>query len=419
VRLLLFTGKGGVGKTTVAAATGVHASRCGLKTLLVSTDPAHSLADALDVPLGPTPLEPESGLSAVQVDARARGERSWRSVQEYLIGMMDALGVDPISAEELTVLPGAQEVLALLEVRDLAVAGGYDLMVVDCAPTAETLRLLALPEAIARSLEKALPVQRRILRAMAVGARLGARSDGRTRGTGVGAGAGAGRGAVPTRDHVVEAAERLHAELAGVREVLTAPQTSVRLVVTPESVVLAEARRTWTSLALYGYPVDGVVANRLMPSGGRDAWRAGWARAQAVRMAELADSFRDVPIVRAGYASDEPVGMTLLAGLGEELYGAPDARTAKALLAAPSVAAPLRVERDGDEFVLVLTLPLALRDEVDLARVGDDLRLEVAGHRRMLALPSALRRCVVTSAALRDGALRVRFRPDPALWRAP
>jgi arsenite-transporting ATPase len=403
VRLLLFTGKGGVGKTTIAAATALHAARSGVKTLVVSTDAAHSLADCLDRPLRADPIEIEPGLSAVQVDARRRGERSWRGLQEYLIAVLDTLGVDPVAAEELTVLPGVEEVLALLEVRDLADSFGSDLVVVDCAPTAETLRLLALPEALTRYLERALPVERRVMRAMAAGAR-----------------AGRGRGVLPPpRDYVVEAAERLHAELAGVRDLLAAPSTSVRLILTPESVVLAEARRAWTSLALYGYRVDAVVANRLVPGDGGDAWRSAWADAQATRLAEVEASFASVPVQRAGYAAQEPVGVAALAALGDELYGPASGDAAVRLLATPGVGRPLQVERDGEEFVLRLDLPLARRADLELARVGDDLRVRVGDYRRVLALPSGLRRCDVVGAALRDGALQVRFRPDPALWRAP
>ncbi len=399
MRLLLLTGKGGVGKTTVAAATAVHAARCGVKTLVLSTDAAHSLADALQVGLGPQPTEVLPGLSAQQVDTRARGERSWRGVQEYLIAVLDALGVDPIAAEELTALPGAEEVLALLEVRDRVLDGRWDLVVVDCAPTAETLRLLALPEALAGALQRLLPMERRVMRALAAGAR-------------------PGRAGLPLpRDHVVEGAERLHAELAGVREVLGAPSTSVRLVLTPEAVVLAEARRTWTSLALFGYTVDAVVANRLVPGGGGDAWRAGWARAQAERLAEVEASFAPVPVQRAGYAEREPVGAEALAALGEQLHGPVGPGSAAAMLAAAPRAAQLRVERSGAEFVLVMQLPLAQREAVDLTRRGDDLTLVVGGHRRVVALPSALRRCRVLGASLRAGELRVRFEPDPDLWR--
>lgn len=405
MRVLLFTGKGGVGKTTVAAATAVHAARCGVKTVVASADAAHSLADCLGRPLGPDPVEIEPGLSAVHVDARARGERSWRGVQEYLIGVLDALGVDPVRAEELTVLPGAEEVLALLEVRDLVTRADHDLVIVDCAPSAETLRLLALPEALSRYLELALPVQRRVLRAMAAGARVTLGTD---------------PGIPKPRDHVVEAAEQLHAELSGVREVLGGPDTSVRLVLTPEAMVIAEARRTLTALSLYGYAVDGVVANRLVPDGGEDGWRSGWARAQAARLAEAEPSFAPAaPMLRAGYAESEPIGVDALAELARSVYGPARPDGAAGLLAAPDPGSRLRVEREGEEFVLVLPLPEADRDQMSLSRVGDDLCLQVAGHRRSLSLPSALRRCVVQGASLRSGLLRVRFRPDPALWRVP
>ncbi|WP_088289376.1 ArsA family ATPase [Kineosporia sp. A_224] len=406
MRLLLLTGKGGVGKTTVAAATAVHAARCGVKTLVASTDAAHSLGDALAAPVGSTPTEVADGLFAQQVDARARGEQSWREVQEYLIGVLDALGVDPVAAEELTVLPGAEEVLALLEVRDQVRGGPWDLVVLDCAPTAETLRLLALPEALSRYLDRMLPVERRVLRALSAGR--GAGTAGRT----------ARRGGVPVpRDSVVEAAERLHAELNGVREVLTDTATSVRLVLTPETVVVAEARRTWTSLALHGYRVDGVVANRVIPAQGEDAWRSGWAAAQAVRLAEVGSSFAPVPVLTVPYAAAEPVGAAALADLGETLYGPAGAASARALLAEPTGEAPLRVERSGPEFVLVLDLPLARREDLELGRRGDDLLVGVGSARRVIALPSALRRCRVVGAHLRDGRLRVRFEPDPELWR--
>ncbi|MFP5336434.1 MAG: ArsA family ATPase [Actinomycetes bacterium] len=392
MRVILFTGKGGAGKTTTAAATAVHAARRGTKTLVLSTDPAHSLGDALGLTLRGEPAEVEPGLSAQQVDARLRAERSWRGIQEYLIGLLDAVGVEAPAAEELTVLPGAEEVLALLEVRDHVRTGPWDLVVVDCAPTAETLRLLALPEALSWLMARAFPHERRLARAL---------RPVLDRATGL---------PMP-HDSVLDAVDRLRAELADVREVLTDAATSVRLVLTPEAVAVAEARRTLTSLALHGYPVDGVVANRVVPDGD-DPWRSGWARAQAARLVEVRDSFAPVEVLAAPYLPAEPVGPNALAELAAALYPA-DVDP----LAVPSAPAPLVVERSGEEFVLELRLPLADRRDVDLARRGDELVVTVGSHRRHLSLPSALRRCVVVGASLREGRLRVRFEPDPALWR--
>jgi arsenite-transporting ATPase len=393
VRVLLFTGKGGVGKTTTAAATAVRAARLGTKTLVASTDASHSLGDALGVELAPAPAEVEPGLFAQQISTLARAEEQWRGVQQYLLDVLDHVGLDPLAAEELTVLPGAEEVLALLEVRDQVREGPWDLVVLDCAPTAETLRLLALPDAVSAYLGRALSPERRVARALRPVL---------------------GRRGVPLPDDpVVTALARLQAELADVREVLAAPTTSVRLVLTPEAVVVAEARRTLTSLALFGYVVDGVVANRVVPDGD-DPWRAAWAAAQAGQLDDVRASFAPAPVLLSGFASAEPVGVEALAALAEEVYADAGLDWLDVAPHAPG----MRVERSGQEFVLELRLPLADRRDLDLARRGDELVVTVGSHRRVLALPSALRRCTVVGASLREGALRVRFEPDPALWRS-
>ncbi len=392
MRVLLFTGKGGVGKTTVSAATASLAASRGLKTLVISTDPAHSLADAFGVALDGDPTEVDTGLYGQQVDTQKRFEQSWREVQRYLLAVLEEAGVDALEAEELTVLPGADEVLALLEVRNQVASGRWDLVVVDCAPTAETLRLLALPEALGWYMDRVFPVERRVVRSLRpVLSRVA--------------------GVPMPHEKVFDAVERLHGELAEVRRVLTDPASaSVRLVLTPESVVVAEARRTLTSLSLYGYRVDGILANRVFPQAGGDDWRAGWVEAQSRQLAEVEASFAPLPIHRASYVGVEPVGLAALVELAEQTYGAgePWARV--------DVPDPVSVERDGDEFELLVALPHADRRDVGLARKGDELVLTVGAHRRVLALPSALRRCDVVGAALRGGRLRVRFRPDPSLW---
>lgn len=391
MRLILFTGKGGVGKTTAAAATATLAAARGAKTLVLSTDPAHSLADAFGVDLSGSPAELETGLYGVQVDAQPRFERSWREVSGYLRELLRASGVDPIEAEELTVLPGAEQLIALLAVREQAQSGIWDLVVVDSAPTGETLRLLALPEALGFYASRLAPLGSRLLRSL---------RPAFTRASGVAA----------PGEAVFTALGRLAEQLREAREILTGSGASVRLVLTPESVVVAETRRALTTLALYGYRVDAVVANRVFPPAGADEWRASWIRAQQEQLGEIRACFGPIPVYEAPYQPAEPVGTAALGALGQSIYGAQD------LLAGTLPGAPLSVRADGAEFVLELALPLAARGEIDLGRRGDELVVSVGAHRRVLALPSVLRRCEVISAAFADGWLRVRFRPDPAQW---
>jgi arsenite/tail-anchored protein-transporting ATPase len=397
MRILLFTGKGGVGKTTAAAATAVFAAARGSKTLVLSTDPAHSLADAFDVDLGPEPVEIDTGLYGQQVDTQRAFEASWRDVQHYLRDILEQGGVDPLEAEELTVLPGIEEVLALLELRAQVAGGRWDTIIVDCAPTGDTLRLLALPDALRWWTQRMFPPERRVLRSLRpVLSHL------------------AGLPLPP--DEVFAAVDRLSAELGQVRDLLVDPAvSSVRIVLTPEAVVLAEARRTLTSLSLYGYRVDGIVANRVFPDSdsAADPWRAGWVDAQRVQLSAADASFPGIPVWRSTYAAREPVGVAPLGVLAEATYDGTDP------LQIAQTPEPLSVEQVcADEYVMSVALPHAERRDVELVRKGDDLVLTVGSCRRAIALPSVLRRCLVDGAALRDGRLRVRFRPDPDLWLA-
>jgi arsenite-transporting ATPase len=387
VRILLFTGKGGVGKSTTAAATSVLAASRGLKTLVLSTDAAHSLADAFGTPVGSEPTEVGEHLFVQQVDAQRLFERSWADIQRYLLSVLDVAGVDPVAAEELTVIPGAEEVLALLELRLQALSGTWDVIVVDCAPTAETLRLLALPEALGWYMDRVFPFGRKAVKAF---------RPVLTKAVGV---------PMP-EDTVFDAIERLHTELDEVRQMLTGPEASVRLVMTPETVVLAEARRSFTTLSLFGYRVDGVVANRVFPDPGPeggDAWRAGWVAAQREVLADVEQSFAGLAQWRSVYRAAEPVGLEALRDFAEQVYGDGDP------LSAPEGEGPLRVTRTETGALLRLELPLAEKAEVDLARHGDEIIVTVGSYRRLLSLPPGLARHRVAGAAMRDGALQVRF----------
>ncbi len=393
MRVILFTGKGGVGKTTSAAATAVEAARAGVKTLVMSTDAAHSLGDALAVDLGGShtgvPVDVEPGLSALQVSPPHLLGKSWRVVQDYLLSVLGTVGIDPVVAEELTRLPGAEEIAALLELRAQVESGPWDLVVVDCAPTAETLRLLALPEALAWHLERLLPAQRGLIRTLRPAA--------------------AAAAGVPLPDpDVVAAVTGWHRQMRDVHRLLTGDQTSVRLVLTPERVVIAESRRTWTSLSLYGFVVDAVVVNRVFPDAA-DAWRASWNAAQKDGLVEVRESFAGLPVVVTPYLSAEPIGVEALAALAAGQEGAAD-------VLAPVAHRGLAVEQTAEGFLLTLPLPLAHAADLGLQRRDDELVVTVGEHRRVLTLPAALQRCVVEGASVRDGLLRVRFVPDEEVW---
>jgi arsenite/tail-anchored protein-transporting ATPase len=376
LRVVLFAGKGGVGKTTAAAATAALAAERGARVLVVSTDPAHSLAGALGVPLTAEPT-PVGGLHALRVDARARFERRWPGARGWLAELLGVPGLDGVAAGDLALPPGVAELAALLEVRDRAAAGDWDAVLLDCAPTGQLLPLLALPEELSGSLERLWPVHRRVVRTVRPAGLAGA-------------------------------VDSLQAALAGVRSVLAS--ATVRLVVTPESVVVAEARRTLTALALHGYPVDSVLANRVLPAAAGDgAWARELRSAQAAALAALGP---DLLVVRAAYRAAEPVGLPALRSLGAEVYGALDP-----IGPGPRPEAPAVSRADGG-YELRVPLPHVRRADVRLARSGDDLVVSVGDQRRRLALPSVLRRCVAVGASAGDGAVRVRFRPDPKLWPA-
>lgn len=376
-RILLFTGKGGVGKTTLAAATAARLAVRGHKVLVCSADPAHSLGDVFDRPLTGEPSEVDTCLYAAHVDARGLVDRSWQEIRRQLRVALAGAGIDELDAAELTVLPGVDELVALSEVARLARAGPWEVVVVDCGPTAETLRLLALPEAVAGYVER--------LRGPA---RLASRST-------------------------AAAVIRLAEHLGGLRELLVDPEvTSVRVVLTPERLVVAETRRTLAALALRGIQVDGLIANRLVPRASR--WRgpaASWLRTRRAEqdtvLAELGTS-TTLPVHLVEHRPVEPVGTGPLLELAGELYGEDDPLTAP-FTGGPT--RPLLSIRTLSESVheLGIALPLTDTSSLELARIGDELAVTVDGVRRLVALPVLLRRHTVVDATADGDGLVLRF----------
>jgi arsenite-transporting ATPase len=384
-RVILFTGKGGVGKTTAAAATALRCAEQGLRTIVVSTDPAHSLADSFDCPLGPLRTELAPNLWGEQLDAQDRLEDSWIEIQAWLREVLEWAGVDAIEAEELALLPGLDELFGLVDIKAHVDSGEWNVVVVDCAPTAETLRLLSLPDVLAWYMNRVFPVGRRVNKLVApVLARVST---------------------LPVAgDEVFAATRRLYDRLAAVRDLLTDVQrTSVRLVVNPERMVIAEASRTYTYLSLFGYRVDAVIANRLLPADVVDPWFKAWKETHAEHLAAIEEGFAPLPVLRAELAADELVGIPRLREFGARLYG--DIPPAALLHEADAMA----VTRCGEERELTLPLPNAERDELELGRRQGELLVRVGSYRRSIVLPESLRRREVLGASLDGARLRVRF----------
>ena len=385
MRILLFTGKGGVGKTTTAAATAVACADRGLETLVVSTDPAHSLADAFDIDLGSQPGPIAEHLWGQQLDATERMEESWGDIQGWLQEVFAWAGLAAVEAEELAVLPGLDEIFALADIRTHASSGDWDVLIVDCAPTAETIRLLSLPDVLSWYMERLFPIGRRVNKV--VSPVLGKLTN------------------LPVAgDDVFAATRRFYDRLDGVKELLTDPAiTSVRLVVNPERMVIAEARRTYTYLSLFGYRVDAVVANRLLPDDIKDEWFDRWRSLHAEHLTAIEEGFAPVPVLKAYLAGDELVGLDQLRAFAAALYGSDDPAAIR------HDGEPMKVTRRQGRYVLTLDLPFADHDDLDLGRRGDELLVRVGPYRRAVVLPDSLRRRPVEGAKLRAGKLAVTF----------
>jgi arsenite/tail-anchored protein-transporting ATPase len=383
-RTILYTGKGGVGKTSVAACTARTCAAQGLKTLIVSTDPAHSLSDSLAVDCGgePTPVSP--GLWGQEVRAQDEMQRHWSGVQEWLGELLMERGVDRISAEELTVPPGMDELFALLRLQAHHDSGVWDVVVVDCAPTGETLRLLSFPDVARWWIDKVFPFERQILAA----ARPLARSllD------------------IPLPSQAVFAdIERLSHNLIAMNEILRdRTHCTIRLVMNPERMVIGEAMRTFTYLNLYGYLTDAVVVNRLFPESVGDYF-AAWRRVQQEHMELVQSAFEPVPVLRAPFFEQEVVGPEMLDRLASALFA--DANPAAVMF--DGTAQSLEVLDDGA--LLRLALPFADKGDISLKKIGLELVVTVEGQRRTIMLPPAMAAMRPGGATFEDGALEIRF----------
>jgi arsenite-transporting ATPase len=394
VRILVYTGKGGVGKTSVAAASAILCAARGYRTIVLSTDIAHSLADALDIKLGPEPAEIAPNLWAQEPDVYFNIGRYWRTIQNYVADLFSWHGLDEVLAEEMSVLPGMDELGNLLWIADHVDQGKFDVIVVDAAPTGETLRLLSLPEASRWWVERIAPIGKRVSR---IGGPVLQRMLG-----------------VPMpKEEVFKAAERLLRRLDRLHKLLADPeQSTVRVVLTLEKMSIAEAQRSFTYFHLFGYPSDLVVANRILPpdAGG---YLAGLRKIQQRYLPVVQQEFGPVPVRTVPMFDREMVGLERLREVGEALFG--DGDPAEILYRGR----PYEVLRDGDGYVLKLELPFTSKEAVRLNRTGDELVLHVGTWRRSLMLPRVLLDAPTTGAKMDGQTLRIEFEaPSHAAARA-
>jgi len=390
MRIILFTGKGGVGKTTVSAATALAAAARGSRTLVVSTDVAHSLGDALAVEIGRDIRRIGPNLWGQEVDALYQLEKYWGVLRQYISSVPRARGLDDVVADELANLPGMEEIASLMQLTSVARDNRFDVIIVDCAPTGETMQLLSFPEMARWWLEKLFPIQRAVARMARpvvqpfVGIPL------------------------PT-DDVFTAVKDLILKVDDMRGLLADPEiSSIRLVLNLEKMVIKETQRAYTYFSLFGYATDAVIVNRSLPQTVDGRFLSGWVEAQRRYRDMVQEAFAPLPILELPLSENEIVGRRRLLDAARLLYGDRDP-TARLFTGVPQ-----KVERKGKRYVLTLAAPFTERGKVDISQKGDDLMVRVGAYKRNLALPRTLAGLQATGAHLDGERLLITFSREAA-----
>lgn len=389
MRVIVHTGKGGVGKTSVSAATALRCAEMGLKTIVISTDTAHSLGDSLEAKIGPEPIQVHPNLWAQEVDARYSMDKYWGRIQRYLTALFTRQGVEDIVAEEVTILPGLEEGAHLLWINQYMEQGFYDVLIVDAAPTAETLRLLSLPDVTRWWFEKIITLTRGAAKILKpIGKVLGRNTD-----------------AIPD-DSAWNEVNLLFDTLDKVRKLLSDPEvSSVRLVVNPEKMVIKETQRTYTYLNLYGYATDAIICNRIIPDEVTDPYFTMWKANQRENIGFIGEAFGTLPILKSPMFGHEVSGLDRLRLLGNELYK--DVNPAQKLFDGKTHTIE-QIAEDG--FKLSVPLPFADKSDMDIYRSRDELTLRVGPYRRNIVLPYALWDLEIADARFEQSTLNIQFK---------
>ncbi len=387
MRVILYTGKGGVGKTSVAAATALQAAESGYKTIVLSTDAAHSLSDSFDFPLANEPRLIVPNLWGQETDLAKTLEDNRREIHDYLSALLAWRGVDDVIADEIAFSPGMEELANLLYILNYQDKGEYEVIIVDCAPTGETLRLLGVPEVLKWWMTRLFPIGRKII--------TGVRPLAKT------------LTSMPLPDtRVFKSVEDLYAKLTRLHSLLAdAEITSVRLVVNPEKMVIKEAQRSFTYFSLYGYATDLIICNRLIPDRVKDSYFKSWKASQRKYHQIIEESFAPLPVFDVPLFEQEIVGIPMLRNVAEALYGEKDPTTVFSRGEVQSI------HKEDKHYILTLTLPFTSREQVSLMQNDDELTIQVAGFRRNVILPRSLIGLAVSEAKLEANKLKIRFQP--------
>src|SRR5216684_1756375 len=385
MRIILYSGKGGVGKTSLSASTALRAAGLGHRTLVVSTDAAHSLADALEQEIGPTPTPLAPKLEGLEVDVNHELAHRWGVIHEFLTRFMTFRGVEEAVAEEIAILTGMEELFSLLKVKTYAESGAYDVIVIDCAPTGDTLRMLGIPEILNFYFARIFPLQRKVVRTVRPVAQRMTDMP------------------IPS-DEVFGAVKSLYQQLEGMGPLLQDPRrSSIRIVLNPEKMVISESQRLYTYLNLFGFPVDAIIANRVLPDQARSPYFDRWFGIQAGHLAAARQAFDPLPFFEAPLFDREVVGAALLDEFGRRVFGDTDPT------AVLYQERPMEVKKEGKGYALYIRLPLVEKDRIQVWTRGDELVVQVDNQKRHLMLPRTLASRRLLGAAFTEQRLRVAF----------
>jgi arsenite-transporting ATPase len=395
MRILLFSGKGGVGKTSLAAATGVQLARLGYRTLVMSVDPAHSLADSFDLETSlfhektGDPYTIADRLAIHEVNIQKEIKRHWREISAYVISVLRTTGISDVEAEELAILPGMEELSAMMWVNQFRREQRYDVIVLDCAPTAESMRFVSMPTTLDWYMKHIFPFQRTVLKAVRPLANRVSPVE------------------LPTDSYFANIQE-LFGKLDGIDELLENPRTtSVRLVTNPEKMVLRETQRAFVYFSLHGLTVDGIIVNRVLPEAITDSFFSEWRESQQRVLTEIDAYFSPVPVKRVPLFTHEVLGADRLQELARALYADNEDPAAVTRTEAPYVF----TKRDG-HYEVQLQLPFAMKGEVGLFKKGDELVVQIGTLRRHIGLPTSMAALSPAHARLENKVLTVEMREN-------